>query len=91
MVASDHIREQPGLPDDPRDELGPPSLLAVLVGVLGVMNTMLMTVFERTQEICIPARRGLEASPGFSHDPMRIGFARFSRRSRWRADWGSSA
>ena len=29
------------------------SLLAVLVGVLGVMNTMLMTVFERRQEICI--------------------------------------
>jgi putative ABC transport system permease protein len=29
------------------------SLLAVTVGVLGVMNTMLMTVFERKQEICI--------------------------------------
>src|SRR4029434_9937980 len=29
------------------------SLLAVLVGVLGVMNTMLMTVFERTHEICV--------------------------------------
>ena len=29
------------------------SLLAVMVGVLGVMNTMLMTIFERTQEICI--------------------------------------
>jgi putative ABC transport system permease protein len=29
------------------------SLLAVVVGVLGVMNTMLMTVFERKQEICI--------------------------------------
>jgi putative ABC transport system permease protein len=27
------------------------SLLAVLVGILGVMNTMLMNVFERTQEI----------------------------------------
>ena len=27
------------------------SLLAVLVGVLGVMNTMLMTVFERAHEI----------------------------------------
>jgi putative ABC transport system permease protein len=29
------------------------SLLAIIVGVLGVMNTMLMTVFERKQEICI--------------------------------------
>ena len=29
------------------------SLLAVLVGVLGVMNTMMMTVFERTHEICV--------------------------------------
>src|ERR1700758_763375 len=29
------------------------SLLAVLVGVLGVMNTMLMNVFERTPEICV--------------------------------------
>jgi len=29
------------------------SLLAVLVGVLGVMNTMLMTVFERAHEISV--------------------------------------
>jgi putative ABC transport system permease protein len=29
------------------------SLLAILVGVLGVMNTMLMTVFERKQEISV--------------------------------------
>jgi putative ABC transport system permease protein len=29
------------------------SFLAILVGVLGVMNTMLMTVFERTHEISV--------------------------------------
>jgi len=29
------------------------SMLAIIVGVLGVMNTMLMTVFERSQEFCI--------------------------------------
>jgi putative ABC transport system permease protein len=29
------------------------SLLAIVVGVLGVMNTMLMTVFERTEELCV--------------------------------------
>ena len=29
------------------------SVLAIIVGVLGVMNTMMMTVFERSQEICV--------------------------------------
>jgi putative ABC transport system permease protein len=38
------------------------SLLAVLVGILGVMNTMLMTVFERTQEICVLLALGWKRS-----------------------------
>ncbi len=38
------------------------SLLAIFVGVLGVMNTMLMTVFERTQEICILLALGWKRS-----------------------------
>jgi putative ABC transport system permease protein len=38
------------------------SLLAVLVGVLGVTNTMLMTVFERKQEICILLALGWKRS-----------------------------
>lgn len=38
------------------------SLLALLVGVLGVMNTMLMTVFERTHEICVLLALGWKRS-----------------------------
>ena len=38
------------------------SLLAVLVGVLGVMNTMLMNVFERTTEICVLLALGWKRS-----------------------------
>jgi putative ABC transport system permease protein len=38
------------------------SLLAVLVGVLGVMNTMLMNVFERTAEICVLLALGWKRS-----------------------------
>jgi putative ABC transport system permease protein len=38
------------------------SLLAVIVGVLGVMNTMLMTVFERKQEISILLAIGWQRS-----------------------------
>ena len=38
------------------------SLLAVLVGVLGVMNTMLMTIFERKQEISVLLALGWKPS-----------------------------
>jgi putative ABC transport system permease protein len=52
VSASDNIRDSQGYRIINAMSWGT-SLLAVLVGVLGVMNTMLMTVFERTQEICI--------------------------------------
>jgi putative ABC transport system permease protein len=52
MVASEHISNSQAYRIAQAMSWGT-SLLAVLVGVLGVMNTMLMTVFERTQEICV--------------------------------------
>jgi putative ABC transport system permease protein len=52
VIADDHIRESQAYRMISAMSWGT-SLLAVLVGVLGVMNTMLMTVFERTQEICV--------------------------------------
>jgi putative ABC transport system permease protein len=51
MKASDHIGESQGYRFVRAMSWGT-SLLAVLVGVLGVMNTMLMAVFERAPEIC---------------------------------------
>ncbi len=52
VVAGEHIRDSQAYKMISAMSWGT-SLLAVLVGVLGVMNTMLMTVFERTQEICV--------------------------------------
>ncbi len=52
VIASEHIQNSQAYKMINAMSWGT-SLLAVLVGVLGVMNTMLMTVFERTQEICI--------------------------------------
>ncbi len=51
-MAGDHIRDSQAYRIIRAMSWGT-SLLAVLVGVLGVMNTMMMTVFERTQEICV--------------------------------------
>ena len=52
QIAGEHIRESQGFRIINAMSWGT-SMLAVLVGVLGVMNTMMMTVFERKQEICI--------------------------------------
>jgi putative ABC transport system permease protein len=52
MPAGDHIGQSQGYKIAKAMTWGT-SLLAVLVGVLGVMNTMLMTVFERKQELSI--------------------------------------
>ena len=52
VIAGEHIRDSQAYRMIRAMSWGT-SLLAVLVGVLGVMNTMLMTVLERTQEICV--------------------------------------
>jgi putative ABC transport system permease protein len=52
VIAGEHIRDSQAYRMIRAMSWGT-SLLAVFVGVLGVMNTMLMTVFERTQEICV--------------------------------------
>jgi putative ABC transport system permease protein len=52
VIADEHIRDSQAYRMISAMSWGT-SLLAVLVGVLGVMNTMLMTIFERTQEICV--------------------------------------
>jgi len=52
VIAGEHIRDSQAYKMIRAMSWGT-SLLAVFVGVLGVMNTMLMTVFERTREICI--------------------------------------
>ena len=61
QVAGEHIRESQGYRMINAMSWGT-SLLAVLVGVLGVMNTMLMTVFERKQEICVLLALGWKRS-----------------------------
>jgi putative ABC transport system permease protein len=52
VIAGEHIRDSQAYRMISAMSWGT-SLLAILVGVLGVMNTMLMTVLERTQEICV--------------------------------------
>lgn len=52
MMVSEHLSQSQGYRMIRAMSWGT-SLLAVLVGVLGVMNTMLMTVFERKQELSI--------------------------------------
>ena len=61
QMAGEHIRNSQGYRIISAMSWGT-SLLAVLVGVLGVMNTMLMTVFERKQEICILLALGWKRS-----------------------------
>jgi len=55
------------------------SLLAVIVGVLGVTNTMLMSVFERQQEDRHPACPGMATEPNRPDDFARVRPARIAR------------
>src|SRR5262249_6673214 len=51
-IAGEHIRNTEGYRVVNAMSWGT-SLLAIMVGVLGVMNTVLMSVFERKQEIAV--------------------------------------
>ena len=78
VIAGEHIRDSQALRIIRAMSWGT-SLLAILVGVLGVMNTMLMTVFERTQEICVLLALGWKRQPDRPHDDfVGIGVARIS-------------
>jgi putative ABC transport system permease protein len=61
VIAGEHIRDSQAYRMISAMSWGT-SLLAVLVGVLGVMNTMLMTVLERTHEICVLLALGWKRS-----------------------------
>jgi putative ABC transport system permease protein len=61
VLAGEHIRDSQAYRMISAMSWGT-SLLAVLVGVLGVMNTMLMTVLERTHEICVLLAIGWQRS-----------------------------
>lgn len=61
QAAGEHIRSSQGYKLINAMSWGT-SLLAVLVGLLGVMNTMLMTVFERRQEMAILLALGWKRS-----------------------------
>jgi ABC-type antimicrobial peptide transport system permease subunit len=82
MLAGDHISNSQAYRIAQAMSWGT-SLLAVLVGVLGVMNTMLMTVFERTQEICVLLALGWKRRGSFA-------WCCGSRLcSAWSAAWGA--
>ena len=63
------------------------SLLAILVGVLGVMNTMLMTVFERTHEICVLLAVGWTRGRIMRMILYESACLDFLGGARWRGSW----